>query len=129
MGWILVGVGGFLGSIARYGLSTWVAQCFEKQLLPYGLMTVNVLGCLLIGFLAGFVQMKHNLRPELVLFLMVGFLGGFTTFSSFGLETFELLKQQAIMAALVDVFIQVGFGTLSVAIGFWAALKIFAMTA
>mgnify|MGYP000518615548 CR=1 FL=1 len=124
MNWIWVGLGGMLGSIARYVISTFVSQLFTKPLLPYGLITVNILGCLLIGFLAGFLQFKQGLRPEMVLFLMVGVLGGFTTFSSFGLETFELLRQNEVMAALVDVLLQVGFGTLSVAIGFYAALKL-----
>jgi CrcB protein len=124
MNWIWVGLGGMIGSMARYAISTFVAQLFEKALLPYGLITVNILGCLLIGFLSGFMQMKQGMRPELVLFLMVGLLGGFTTFSSFGLETFVLLRQNAVMTALIDVLLQVGFGTLSVAIGFYAALKL-----
>lgn len=123
MNWVLVGLGGMLGSIARYFISTTVAQLFTKALLPYGLITVNVLGCLIIGYVAGLIELKHGLRPEVVLFIMVGFLGGFTTFSSFGLETFTLLKQQHIYTALLDVLLQVGFGTLAVAIGFWFSVK------
>lgn len=125
MGWIWVGIGGLLGSVARYGLSTWVAQCFQRALLPYGLITVNVLGCLLIGIASGYVQFKQGVRPELVLFVIVGFLGGFTTFSSFGLETFSLLRQHAYLAALLDVLVQVIFGTCAVALGFLLSLKIF----
>jgi CrcB protein len=124
MNWLLVGIGGMFGSILRYGLSTWVAQLFSRALLPYGLMTVNILGCLLIGALAALMQSKHGLRPELVLLLMVGFLGGFTTFSSFGLETFTLLRDQHIYAALMDVLIQVVVGTLAVGAGFWCVLRL-----
>ena len=124
MNWLLVAIGGMLGSMARYGISTAVAACFTKPLLPYGMMTVNILGCFLIGVFFGIVQVKHGLRPELVLLIVVGFLGGFTTFSAFGLETFELVKNHHSIAALVDVVIQVGVGTLAVAGGFALSLAV-----
>ena len=123
MNWLLVGLGGMIGAIARYALSSWVAQLFTRALLPYGLITVNVLGCLLIGVIVALMQFKHGLRPELVLFLMVGCLGGFTTFSSFGLETFTLMKNNHAFIALADVLIQVGVGTIAVGVGFWLTMR------
>jgi fluoride exporter len=118
MNWFWVGLGGMLGSLARYGLSTSIAAFFDKPLLPYGIIVVNVLGCFLIGLFAGLMHAKHAISLPLQLFLMVGFLGGFTTFSAFGLETFQLLQQHHAYAALMDVLIQVGCGTLAVAAGF-----------
>ena len=90
----LVGLGGAVGSIARYLLATWTMQAATPQKFPLGTFAVNLLGCLAAGLLAGWAERHPGvLSPELRLLLMVGVLGGFTTFSAFGLETVQLLRR------------------------------------
>ncbi len=88
---LLVGAGGFLGSIARYLVAIWLTDHFPSA-FPYGTFAVNILGCLLIGIIFGLGQRFEWLTPELILFLATGFCGGFTTFSSFSLENLNLLQ-------------------------------------
>ena len=119
MNWIWVALGGMAGSLARYGIVTALAQMNLRPLLPYGTMAVNIIGCFAIGILAAIGHMRPGgLRPEMRLLLMVGFLGGFTTFSSFGLEAFELIKYNHLLAAFMDIVIQVVFGCIAVGAGF-----------
>lgn len=92
-GVLLVGLGGFLGSIARYSLGGWVLHMTAQERFPYSTFSVNVLGCLAVGVLAGFAEKHHLFGPELRLLLITGLLGGFTTFSAFGLETVYLLRR------------------------------------
>jgi CrcB protein len=88
---LLVGLGGFLGSIARYWLSGLAHARFGAG-FPWGTLAVNVLGCLAIGALSQVVEQRGGLAPELRALLVVGFLGGFTTFSAFGNETVDLFR-------------------------------------
>lgn len=88
---LLVGAGGFLGSIARYLIAIWLTKHFPSA-FPYGTFTANILGCLLIGVVYGLGQRYEWLTPELRLFIATGFCGGFTTFSSFTLENIVLLQ-------------------------------------
>ena len=88
---LLVGTGGFLGSIARYLIAVWLTEHFPAA-FPYGTFAANILGCLLIGVLFGLGQRYEWLTPGLMLFLATGFCGGFTTFSSFSLENINLLQ-------------------------------------
>src|SRR5690606_40751842 len=90
----LVGLGGAVGSIARHLLATWTMQAAAPQKFPLGTFAVNLLGCLAAGLLAGLAE-RHpgGLSPELRLLLFTGLLGGFTTFSAFGLETAQLLRR------------------------------------
>ena len=90
---LLVGLGGFLGSIARYGLGGWVLHMTAQERFPFSTLAVNVLGCLAVGMLAGFAERHHLFGPEARLLLITGLLGGFTTFSAFGLETVYLLRR------------------------------------
>jgi CrcB protein len=90
-GVLVVGLGGFLGTVARYGLTGLVHRHY-KGLLPAGTLAVNVLGCLAIGAVMGLVEDRALLTPDARRFLVVGFLGGFTTFSALGHETLELLR-------------------------------------
>lgn len=96
---LLVGLGGFLGTLARFVLSR-ALRGFVLHPFPFSTLAINVLGSFLIGLL--FAAFKdHRLFPALALFLGVGFLGGFTTFSAFSLETLELFRQQQpVLAAL-----------------------------
>jgi fluoride exporter len=88
---LLVGAGGFLGSIARY-LSSRFLQNTIPSSFPYGTFFVNIAGCLLIGIIYGFSEKSSLITPGWKLFLAVGFCGGFTTFSTFANENLALLR-------------------------------------
>ena len=126
MGKILwVGFGGFLGSIGRYLLSGYVQHLMRAAGFPYGTLVVNLVGCLLIGFLSQWVGARGFLSPETRLFVFMGLLGGFTTFSTFSNETMNLWQTGASAAALTNVAVHVVFGLgaawvgHSVAYGIW----------
>jgi fluoride exporter len=84
---------------------------------PYGTLVVNIVGCLLIGFLSGLAENRSVFGPEVRLFLFIGILGGFTTFSSFGYETFSLARDNENLAAAVNVFAQLILGLVGVWFG------------
>lgn len=86
---IFIGTGGFLGAIARYLLSG-IIQRIPNTTFPLGTLTVNILGCLIMGILAGLIEDRPFLSPNARLFFIIGLLGSFTTFSAFGFETSEL---------------------------------------
>lgn len=111
---LLIGIGGFVGSILRYALGTTVARWVEPSPFPAGTVAVNLLGCVVIGLLAGFAEARGGLSAELRALLFVGLLGGFTTFSAFGLETVGLLRDGRGGLAVANVLVQVGFGILAV---------------
>jgi fluoride exporter len=93
-----IAAGGALGSVLRYGLSTWVHTLAGRG-FPYGTLAVNVLGCLAMGFL--FVLLVERMGESAVwrAGLLIGVLGGFTTFSTFSIETFNLIEQGAMAKA------------------------------
>jgi len=100
----VVFLGGGLGTVARYGLSGAVHRVVNGQ-FPYGTMTVNVLGCLVIGFLMSFFADRFVINPSLRLFLTLGFLGGFTTYSSFSYETLQLFQDGEDFYACVNILV------------------------
>jgi CrcB protein len=104
---LLVGLGGAFGAIARYQLSTWVLQRLEGWRFPLGTFVVNVLGCLIAGLLAGLVAKHELFAAEMRLLLFTGVLGGFTTFSAFGMETVMLLKRGELLIAGCNVALSV----------------------
>lgn len=111
-----MGVGGGLGALARYALSGLVLHHTASWRFPAATFVVNVMGCLLAGTLAGLVE-KHDLfRPEMRLFLFTGLLGGFTTFSAFGLETVYLLRRGETWVALANVALSVLAGVAALAL-------------
>ena len=116
--WLAIAAGGALGSLARHGTNIAVHRAFGES-VPYATATVNVVGCLLIGALAGAVTSGHlRLTETARAFAFVGVLGGFTTFSSLGLDTFTLLRAGALAAALGNVAVQFGVGLASVFLGY-----------
>ena len=118
MTWIAVGVGGALGSMARHWVNTLISRWFEQP-VPWATFGVNLVGCLVIGALAGQIAGgRLTLTPAMRTFLFVGVLGGFTTFSSFGLDTFTLAHGGNHAAALWNVAGQVGLGLGAVWLGF-----------
>jgi CrcB protein len=107
---LLVGAGGFLGSVARYLLGGWVQRLAQDSWFPYGTMAVNLLGCLIIGVLAGLAESRGMLTPNSRAFLLLGVLGGFTTFSSLSYDTTALFSDGRIGAALINITLQVILG-------------------
>ena len=94
----IIGLGGFVGAVLRYLVAGGVHTLTKSAAFPFGTMTVNVVGCLLIGLGGGLMESRQFFSPEWRAFLFVGILGSFTTFSTFGLETFNLAKQGQWMA-------------------------------
>ena len=117
--WLLVGAGGALGSVARYGLNRLIQQLSPAATFPFGIFLVNVLGSALIGVLAGVVMSgRWSLSLETRTFLMVGVLGGFTTFSSFSLDTLTLVHDGHPGQAVWNVAGQVSLSLVAVWLGF-----------
>lgn len=110
----IVGIGGFIGASSRYYIGGLIQDMFIKYHLPFGTIAVNIIGCFVIGVLAGLSNSKELLDDTFRLFLFVGILGGFTTFSAFGLETLNLINKGLILHALGNVLISVILGLLTV---------------
>lgn len=110
----LVGTGGFVGSVLRYLFSAWVFAVLDKPWFPAGTMAVNLVGCLVIGFLGGFFEQRQIFDPQIRLFVFVGILGGFTTFSAFAYETFGLMGNAHPIGAWLNVGLQVFLGLAAV---------------
>lgn len=113
----MVGTGGLIGASLRYLVSTWVQDSVGSGDFPYGTLAVNAVGCLVIGLVAGYAEARQPLSSEAQAFLVVGVLGGFTTFSAFGIDTIKLIRDGAYLAASANVALQVAVGLAAVAIG------------
>lgn len=116
MKWVNLIAGGILGTVARYVLSGVVYQTFGTG-FPYGTLIVNLTGCFLIGFLAALAEEKFLLGPNARLLLMAGFCGAFTTFSTFMLETSNLIKDGETFRAFLNVTVSVVIGFLIFRLG------------
>jgi CrcB protein len=116
---LIVGLGGCIGSMLRYLVAGWVQGLCAGSFFPYGTLSVNVIGCLFVGLLGGLADNAELLSPATRLLLMVGLLGGFTTFSTFGYETVAMLRDRATLAAAgyVGLHLIVGFGAVIVGYG------------
>jgi len=99
---LAVGLGGFLGAIARHLLGGWI-QDLAGGKFPWGVLAANVLGCLAIGYLTGVAARSAGMPEHWRLFLVTGVLGALTTFSTFGLDTVQLAKGDLPMLALANV--------------------------
>lgn len=115
--WMAVGLGGAIGAVSRYGLGLWTRR-WELAGWPTGTFLANVLGCLAIGWIASILLRAEGAKALLLQrFLVIGVLGGFTTFSSFGLETLGLLRAGRTLTALSYAGLSLLLGLLAVAIG------------
>jgi CrcB protein len=121
---LLVGLGGGLGAVARYWLSGLVQEWTRSAAFPYGTLVVNVLGCLVIGGLAYLSEARGLLTPETRLLLITGFLGGFTTFSTFGNETLALARGGETGPALGNIAAHLAIGLGAVWVGWTLAQRI-----
>ena len=109
---LLVGSGGFIGAVMRYGMSGLVQGGAPLSTFPWGTLAVNLLGCLLIGLLAGLIDSRQLFSPEVRMFLLIGVLGGFTTYSTFGYEAVALLRDAEFLraGAYLGVHVFAGIG-------------------
>lgn len=114
------GAGGFIGSALRYSLGGWLARIKGGATFPLETLVINVAGCLVIGVLAALSETRGLFAGTTRVFVFVGILGGFTTFSSFGYETFQLLREGQHAAAAASVSLQVVLGIAAV----WAGYSI-----
>ena len=115
---LIVGSGGFLGALARYGLSGLLNRQASFAAFPYGTLVVNLLGCLAIGVVVGLVESRQLFGPEARAFVLIGLLGGFTTFSTFGYETFAMIWDGGYLRAALNVGIHVVLGVALVWLGY-----------
>lgn len=115
---LIVGSGGFFGSAARFAFGGLVQRLAPSALFPWGTLAVNVTGCFLIGLLFGLSEARQIFSPEARLFLFIGVLGGYTTFSTFGLESINLLRDGEWLRALSYVLLHVILGIGTVWAGF-----------
>ncbi|MDJ0508833.1 MAG: fluoride efflux transporter CrcB [Crocosphaera sp.] len=106
--WLMVFMGGGLGSCCRYFISKTINERIETM-FPWGTLTVNLIGCLVIGIIIGLIE-RFPVHPYWGLFFVTGFCGGFTTFSSFSLENNLLLKNQEYSLLLVYTFMSLLWG-------------------
>ncbi len=113
----LIGAGGFIGAVLRFLVSSWAQGRAGLLAFPFGTLTVNMIGCLLIGFLSALVEIKAMFSPEIRSFLLIGFLGAFTTFSTFGNETLNLIRASRTDLALLNAGGQVVLGVFLVWLG------------
>ena len=119
MTWIAIAIGGAIGSVARHALNHVVHTRWMLTRFPVGTVVVNLAGCFIIGLLAGLlVSRRITLRFYWREFVFVGLLGGFTTFSTFGLDTFLLSRTHSMGSAVLNVAAQVVGGLVAVWLGY-----------
>jgi CrcB protein len=118
----LIGLGGCIGAVARYGLSGLVHR-YTNSAFPYGTLVVNVVGCFFIGAFLYYIESRGGLSPQLRLFAGIGVLGAFTTFSTFGYETIELAGRQEYWSVAFNILGNVFLGLTAVWLG-RAALRL-----
>ena len=112
MNFFIIGIGGFFGAVARYGVALWIGRQWGRS-FPLGTFVINVSGSFLIGLLMSLLTERFMVNPQWRLLFVVGFLGAFTTFSTFEYETGALLKDGEWLIAMLNI-------TLSVVVGFMA---------
>ena len=115
---LLAGMGGFIGTCLRYLSNALIYRLLNYPDFPYGTVLINVLGCLIIGLLSGLAESRGAFTPEVRIFIFIGILGGFTTFSTFGYETFNLMRDGQFLMATTNVLLQVFLGLAGVWLGY-----------
>ena len=113
---LFVGAGGFLGAIARYALGGWIAERTGPG-FPYETLLINVTGCFAIGLFMTLAVDAFAWPPSARLFIAVGFLGAYTTFSTFGYETMKLIEGGSLWLAFVNCLASVTVGLVAVWLG------------
>ncbi len=114
--YLIIGIGGFLGAVTRYAVAIWIGQRWGRG-FPLGTFAINVSGSFLIGLLMTLFTERFMVNPQWRLFLVIGFLGAYTTFSTFEFETGALLKDGEWMLAGMNVVFSVAAGFVALKIG------------
>ena len=113
---LVIGIGGFVGAVARYGIAVWIGQRWGRS-FPLGTFVINVSGSFLIGLLMTLMAERFTENPQWRLLLVVGFLGAYTTFSTFEYETGALLKDGEWLFAGLNVVLSVIVGFVALKLG------------
>ena len=113
---LVIGIGGFVGAVARYGIALWIGQRWGRS-FPLGTFMINVSGSFLIGLLMTLMVDRFTVDPRWRLLLVVGFLGAYTTFSTFEYETGALLKDGEWAFAMLNVILSVVVGFIALKVG------------
>ena len=125
---ILVGIGGFIGATLRYLIGNWIQNLSGNPELPYGTLLVNLIGCLIIGFVIAISETQDNISQEIQIFLTVGVLGGFTTFSAYGIDTVNFIRNGDLHLGAINIVLQLTLGILAAWLGLvtwkWIAAQI-----
>ena len=114
--YFIIGLGGFLGAVARYIVALWIGQRWGRT-FPLGTFVVNISGSFLVSLLMSLFTEKFMVNPQLRLFLVIGFLGAYTTFSTFEYETGNLVKDGEWSIALANVILSVIVGFMALKLG------------
>ena len=114
---LIIGCGGFFGAVCRFLATTGVQHLLGKGIFPYGTLAVNMLGCFIMGVCVSLAEKAHY-SQEVKLLIMTGFLGAFTTYSTFGLESFTLLKDQQYLAFFGYIGLHFVIGIVAIWCGF-----------
>mgnify|MGYP004630676301 CR=1 FL=1 len=109
---LIVGIGGFIGAVLRYLIS--LVPIKNPNSFPVNTFIINVLGCLMIGVITFVLAKNQNISPKVILLLKVGVCGGFTTFSTFSLESAQLIKNGSVLMAVLYIFLSVAVGIAAV---------------
>lgn len=120
---VLIAVAGLLGTLLRYWLSGFVARQYGET-FPWGTMAVNLIGCLLTGAVFSVTETRFVVNPTVRMVILIGLLGGLTTFSSYGLQTFMLLRDGSFGLAILNVVTSNTLGLVMVWFGYLVA-KVF----
>lgn len=115
---VLVALSGAIGAVLRYAVGLWVGRIATNSLLPWPTLSVNLIGCLLIGLVAGY-ELRHGLSESWRLLLITGFCGGYTTYSAFALENLHLLHQGAYLPLMAYMLLSLIGGIALVALGIY----------
>ena len=117
---LVIAVGGALGALSRYGLGVWISNKWSQE-FPLHTFLINITGAFLLGFLHILFLERLNVSPLWRLGIGVGFLGAFTTFSTFGFEVISLLEGGSFLTALLYILLSLIVGFSGVALGVWLA--------
>src|SRR4051812_40849946 len=118
MEYVIIGMGGFLGANARYVVGGWITRHWGTE-FPWGTFVINVSGSFFLGLLVAILTMRPLASPNYRLFFAVGFLGAYTTFSTFSYETLRLAQDHNFLPALLNIFGSILLGLLGVMAGVW----------
>jgi len=115
--YLVIGIGGFLGANTRYLVAGWAARRFGAT-FPYGTFIINISGSFILGFFMAFLRDRAFIHPNYRLFFAIGFLGAYTTFSTFTYESLRLLQDGSILLGVINILSSIIIGLVGVFIGF-----------